>query len=292
MSAFGVSPFGTGPFGGPGTMTLINVLPVAANEAIAFFDVAPHLEEAFAFSVVNLRNWTLTAIDPSIESTTIPGLVFVPKGEVVPTRQPSFVVAKIDDDDETQVHLWPDAPLEQGVRYEAAVNPLVRGADCEILLGDSAKRFRALRPGPQRRGRFVQEDRFRDWANTLFPTDPKQPEGTWRLEPSTDIALHDEDASLRKRLFRRITARPGDFPHLGRDYGVGIKVKSLARTGNMQELANAIAAQCRREPDVLAVGVTTGIREESGISGIVQVEIFVQRREQRDQRFLFEFPTA
>ncbi len=292
MSSFGVTPFGIGPFGGPGTMTLINVLPVAANEVIAFFDVPPHLEEAFAFSVINLRNWTLAAVDPSIESTTIPGLVFVPKGEIVPTRAPTFVVATIDEDDETQVHLFTDATLEQFVRYDAAVNPLIRGADCELLVGAATKRFKALVPGPQKRGRFVQEDRFRDWDNTLFPVDPKQPEGTWKLEPSQDIALHAEDASLRKRLFRRITARPGDFPHLGRNYGVGIRIKALTRSGDLQGLANSIAEQCRREPDVLAAGVTTRIREDVGISGIVQVEIFCQRREQRDARFLFEFPAA
>ena len=295
MSQFGIAPFGTsaGPFGGPGVVTILSGLPVAANEAVAFFDKVPKTGGPLSFdSATNVRNWTLKAIDPSIPSTTIAGLVFVPDGTVVPTLDPSIVVVEIDDADPTQVHLFMDARLERGVEYEVEINPQVRAIDCETFAGPVTFRFKGLKPGPGRRARFRQQDRFRDWDNSFFPKDPKQPESTWRLEPSGDIALHEEDAALRKRILRRILTQPGEFPHLGRGYGAGIRVKGLARTGEMQTLANSIQIQVRDEPDVLAVGVTAVLRESFGRGAIVEVSIFVQRREQRDSSFLFEFPAA
>ena len=295
MSQFGVQPFGgeAGVFGGPGLLTILNVVPIAANEAIVFFDEYPKVGSPLAFdAVTNLRNWTLSAVDPTIPSTDIAGLVFIPRGEVVPTVFPQIVRTKVDVDDETQVHLFTDSKMESRVRYDVEINPLVRGDQCQTFAGPTTWRFRALQPGPRRQARFVQEDRYRDWDNSFFPSDAKQPEATWRLGPDGDIALHSEDEALRKRILRRILAAPGDYPHLGPGYGAGIRVKAMARTGAMQNMANTIADQVRREPDVQAAAVTAQLRSDVANEQIVQVEVFVQRREQRDARFLFEFPTA
>ena len=292
MSQFGLAPFGTGngPFGGPGVITIVGVLPVAANELIAVFDKRPTADDPGAFdSSTNLKNWTLTPIDPTIESTTVPGQTYVEKGKIVPTRTQLFADAFQDDDDGTQIHLTLDSRLEDGVVYELEALPAIIGEDCETLVGPTAFEFIGLRPGPSRRARFVQEDRFRDWDNDFFPADPKQPAGTWRLEDSGDIGLQNADKSLRKRILRRILTNPNGFKHLD-NYGTNTRIKSLIRTGQVQALANAVQQQVALEPDVAAAAATARIANISGAGAVVALEVFVQRKDSRDSRFLFEFP--
>lgn len=293
MSQFGLAPFGDdGPLGGPGTISVLGVLPAASNEFIVVFDVAPRADDPEGFdSATNVKNWTLVAVDPTIQSTTIPGLVFIPKGEIVPTRTPKIASAFEDEDDPTQIHLKTDSGLEHNVRYEITMEAPIRGVGCETPFGETTVEFRALEPGPQRVSRFIQEDRFRDWANEFFPADPKQAEATWLLEDSGDIALHNSDKSLRKRIMRRLLGNRASFAHLP-NYGAGRGIKALVRSGDVQGLANAAQEQVAQEPDVLQAAVTAQVRTTSTGDVVVALEIFVQREEAKDSRFLFEFPLA
>ena len=290
MSNFGLAPFSPSPFGGPGLITILGVLPAAANEVIVVFDKRPRADDPGAFdSATNPKNWTVTPIDPTIPSTDVPGLSYVPKGKIVPTRTQLVASASQDEDDPTQIHIFLDSRLENLVEYEVEALPSVIGEDCEVLVGPTVFQFFGLRPGPARRSRFVQEDRFRDWDNDFFPRD--RPGATWRLEDSGDIALQDADKSLRKRLLRRILSNPAAFAHLP-DYGTNTRIKSLIKTGQVQALANAAQQQAAQEPDVLQAATTARVVNESAGGAVVALEIFVQRRDARDSRFLFEFPLS
>jgi hypothetical protein len=294
VSQFGLNPFGTeaGAFGGPGLITILGTLPVASNELIMVFDRAPLADDPEGFdSATNVKNWVFAPVDPTIPSTAVPGLVFVPKGEVVPTRTQLIAAAFVDDDDPTQIHLTTDSEMEQAVRYEITAQPAIRGLDCEELVGELELELRALEPGPARVSRFVQEDRFRDWANEFFPADPKQGEATWKLEDSGDIAIHDAEKSLRKRIMRRLLGNRAAFAHLP-NYGASRGIKALVRSGDVQALANAAQEQVAQEPDVLQAAATATISNTPSGDVVVALEIFVQRSDARDSRFLFEFPLA
>lgn len=287
MSIFGVSPFGTaaGPFGGPGIITILGVLPVGINEAIVVFDKPPLADDSEGFnSATNTKNWDIEAIDPSIPSTSDPSIIYIPPKEVVPTYDPGVGACELDDEDATQIHVFTEGPMEPRVRYKIMVQPSVEGADCETLAGVDTFEFQAPSRGPRRASRFVQEDRYRDLDMQFFPVDEKQAQGTWRHEPSGDIAIQDGEASLKKRVIRRILTTRGAFAHLP-NYGIDPMVKSLARSGNIQALINDIAEQVRQEPDVSQVGVSA---ERSSTPGLLDLAIYIRRRELFDVRFTFQ----
>lgn len=288
MSQFGAIPFGGqhGPFGGPGLISVLGLVAAAINELIVVYDVPPLADDPEGWnSGTNVRNYVLTALDPSV--TTDDGLVYVPAGEYAPSRQPTLATAFQDEENTEQVHLTTHVRLDPGVMYEVAVNAAVRGEDCEVFNGPTTWQARAPWPGPPRVPRYVQQGRYRDWETTLFPTDPRQPEATWRYDDNGDIGLHDEDESLKKRILRRIMAMHGEYAHAP-TYGGNVRVKALANTGRMQELSNAIAEQVRLEPDVLQASAEVTKSQDLRNRGIVQVKVFVRRSELRDSRFLYE----
>lgn len=287
MSRFGLSPFGTdGPFGGPGLFSILGLIPAADNEVVAVFDAAPKADDPEGFdSATNRKNWDLQAVDPTIPSTSS-SRSYVPTGEVVPTRAPVVVQAELVPGVDTQVRLYTDAKLEPRVRYTLEIQPPVRGDACETFSGPTSWGFRGLLLGGQPR-RYPLEDRYRDWANEFFPEDQDQPEATWTMESSRDIALHDSERSLRKRVLRRLLSLRSAFVFLP-GYGLNPRIKALIRPGMLQQLVNAIPEQVGQEPDVLRAAATA----EEVAGGVVLVQIFVQRREGRDSRFVFGFPLA
>lgn len=288
MSQFGFEPFGVSPFGGPGVIAINGVIAIAANEILVEFSTIPDTADPFGrFSATNPRNWLLTPIDPTIESTNVAGLVFIPKGAVVPTFDPLLVRGEPDEDNDQQVHLFIDARMEARAIYELEILPAVRGDDCEGQAGPTAFRFSARRPGPALRARFVAEDRFRDWRNDPFPKDPDRLPSTWEITSARDFVLATNEESLRQRLLRRFLGAPGTFAHLP-DHGAGLRVKALANTGELQRLANDLEAQANEEPDVTGAGATV----EATAEGIVFATVAVRRTDQQDFRFVFEFPRA
>lgn len=291
MSNFGLAPFSPSPFGGPGVIAILGVLPVAANEVIVVFDKRPRADDPGAFdSATNPKNWTLDPIDPTIQSTDVPGQTYLEKGKVVPTRDQLVASAVLDDVDLTRIHVLLDSRMENRVEYELTAFNTIVGEDCEVIAGPTVFMFFGLQPGQPRRARFVQEDRFRDWDNEFFPRD-NRPGATWRLEDSGDIGLQDADRSLRKRLLRRLLSNPSAFAHIP-GYGTNTRIKGLIRTGQVQALANEAQRQAAQEPDVLQAAATARVLSDVGGGAVVALEIFVQRTDAKDSRFLFEFPLA
>lgn len=281
--SFGLHPFGTGAFAGPGQIEVLGAYAVARNEVLAFTNVAPRADDPEGWdSATNPRNWALATLDPTVTSG---GLSAVPEPTpgAVPTRFPSIVQVDLDDDEETTLHLFTDVPLELRVRYRLSVVMMV-GSTGQTFVGPTDFLFRGL--APQRAlARGVREplEPYRDLDTSRA--------GAFRFEPSGDIGVHAGNESLKKRVYRRILTDPGGFAHLPR-YGAGLRVKAAMRNGTLQELANNLAEQIRREPDVAAASVTLDVDRELGI---VEIRAFVQRVEdtrtpQKVHEFRFDQP--
>lgn len=259
------------------------------NEVIVVFDEEPLADDPAGFnSATNPKNWDIASVDPSIPSTADPSILYIPEGEVVPTYTPGIGECLQDEDDPKQIRVIMQGPLEGGVRYDVVAQPALRGDGCRAFAGEDTWRVRAPRRGPGRRSRYIQEDRYRDWAMEFFPDPKDQLGGTWRHDADGDIAIHDGDESLKKRIVRRIMTSRGDYAHLP-NYGVDLQIKRLARAGQVQALVNEVGEQVRQEPDVLQAGVTATVLNTPNKHSI-ELQIFVRRRERFDSRFTFEVP--
>lgn len=291
MTIFGLRPFGTSsPFGGPGSIAIIGATSIGTHEILVDFDQIPEtFDPAGQRSATNVDNWALTPVDPRIVSTADPTAFYNPNRAPVPTREPLLIEADWDRRQPTQVILAVDSALERGVEYDLEIQPLVEGYACESLVGVTTWRFGAVGQGPPRRARIIQLDRYRDWAIEYFPTSDDQPESTWTLTSSRDIALHVGVDSLRKRIFRRILSALNSFSHLV-GYGTDLRIKSLLRGSDVQRLANALPEQIRQEPDVRTCSCLVKQDFENSDGSILVVTVYVVRNDSRDVRYIFEFP--
>lgn len=276
MGIFGFTPLGAGPgpFGGPGLITVLGVLPESVNGLVVVFDRAPVARGAgLYYSATNIRNYAMTPVDPS--TPTIDG-VQVPVGMLVPGYSPQVAGATGDLVDAHQVHLQVEADLQPTVRYVLRVDPRVRGRHGEVFAGPTDWEFLALTPGalipPSRR----REERYRDLAYSTFP----RPDGgdtlVYEFDPNTDLAIQGGGDSLRKRIYRRLLTNRGGFAFLP-GYGAGLQPQALARGNQLQELADVVVEQVRQEPEVLDAGATVSVQPTDRGTFIV-VDLRVQTR--------------
>jgi len=289
MSIFGTSPLGTdlGPAGGMGLITVLGLLPLSNNKWIVVWDRPPKsLDPTAVTSGTNPENYTLEAIDPTITAPN--GDKFVPDGEYVPTRFPYTATAEVDKIDPTQIILASDSTLQQFVDYQVTISPSICGANDETFAGPNVFTFRAPRLSSQlTKATQISEQRYRDFDYVIAP---KQGElgQTYRIEASGDIGIQDAEVSLKKRVYRRIFTNPGGFAWLP-NYGVGMGIKKLVKSGQLQDLSNRIAAQIQQEPDVISAGVEV-FRDNTSQGSFVQVEAYIQRSDSRTSRFTFREP--
>lgn len=291
MSVFGESPLGTGegPFGGPGLITVLGVLPLSNNKWVVVFDKEPEVLDPQAFtSATNHDSYVLAAIDPTYTATD--GSTHVPKGEFVPRRFPRSAVAVQDDVDPKQVIVSSEAALEPLVRYSVDVSTQIRGVDGETFAGPTLFRFRA----PQLSGALdvvtISEERYRDFDYIIAPEDGEVGQ-TYRHDASGDIGLQDATRSLRKRIYRRVFTDPGGLAWEP-GYGVGVRVKALAKSGLVQELASLVAEQIKLEPDVVNAGVEVYQSRSSTGGAFIEIDARVQQANARSTRIVFRQPTS
>lgn len=248
MSQYGVSPFGVGltPFGGPGLIGIFGVLVASTNRVIAVFDRIPlQSDRAGLRSAINRNNWTLTAIDPTIDG-------YVPPGKVVPTRETGIFRCQADRANRRQIHVTADTTLEEGVQYELKAVGDLHGEACEMFVGPKAFTFLAPFHGGNLELKVSTIGLFRDLDDGF--DDRLENSGIWRYTDSRDIAMESELRSLRKRIIRIIFTDLGDWASAP-DFGAGVRLKSIVRQPEMQALANRVAAQIQRQPDVEAASV-------------------------------------
>lgn len=136
--------------------------------------------------------------------------------------------------------------------------------------------------------------RSRDFANPQnvrlgrgsFP-DPELVLGTFGIADDGDYAMDEGEASLKKRILRRVMTRKNAFVHLP-GYGVGVPehAKKLGRGAVISSLRADAEAQIGEEPDVAATRVV--IVQEPNEPGLVKFRIAVRPRFGRP--FAFESP--
>jgi len=260
MAGLGLSPLGDelGPWGGPGLITILGVIPLGRSEIAIVLDRVPKLADDGAWNdASSIANYLLLAIDPSEE--TEGGEIIVPKGKVVPTRECAIVEARLYDIDPRQIILTLDAPLERAVDYELTVL-YVRGREGETYAGPTSWTFKALSPAKQPVKKLALSyafDPYYDVANSFAALTPDGKPGLtgWQLQSDQNFVHHGGLENARKRIHRRMFSGRGRYLVYGNGYGVDWPSGTLARPGSLRRLESAIAEQIRREPDVLDCGV-------------------------------------
>lgn len=276
MSIFGLSPLGTGlgPFGGPGLITVLGVLPESVNGFVVVFDRAPQVRGAGLFySATNPRNYSMVPVDPSVPTIDGPQ---VPVGVLVPTYSPQVASGLGDLLAARQVHLVAEADLQATVRYVLKLDPRIRGAGGEVFAGPTEWEFLALTPGPSIPPARRREERYRDLAYSTFPRPDGGPTLVYGFDPNSDLAIQSGGDSLRKRIYRRLLTNSGGFAFLP-GYGAGLQPQALARGRMLQELADVVVGQVRREPEVQDAGATVTVRTEARGTFVI-VDLRVQTR--------------
>lgn len=285
MSRYGATPIPIPPLVADQFDLASPALPLGVNEALVISNRVLNTSDPGGFdSATNPDNWQITPVNPQIPKAD--GTFQVPPGEVVPlVANPIIASVTVDPDFDNQYHIFTVTPMENQVRYTFEISSTVRGTSCETV-GDDTVDYRAVTRGLPPQPRFIQEDRLRDFAMTYFPKDPLQPTSTWRFDTNSDIGIQNNLESLQKRIYRRITTKPGGFRHLGTGYGVNLRLKTLFRSGRAQEIANEVARQCRLEPDVLDAGVAVKMRLTGGLH-ILEISVRVLREDQTSGKFVF-----
>jgi hypothetical protein len=280
VSQYGIDPFGEdGPYGGPGLISILGLVPAARNRLIVVFDEPPLADDPKGLrSASNVANWRIEPVDPTIQGVNPPGYTYVPDGQVVPKRRIGLARARIDLTDRTQLHVWTDRDMEGGVRHRLSVVGELHGAACEAFAGPTVWETYAPFPAPVR----VIPDRldgvYRDLDDGALPGFVQQP-GIWRYKSTGDIALQDELVALKKRILRRCTHAPGAF--VWSTDGVDLRFGLPATASNLTALANAVADQARVDPLVSAAAVTAELVQTGG-EVFVLLTISVELVDRRD----------
>lgn len=277
MSGLGLYPLGEelGPFGGPGLITILGVIPIGRAAVSIVFDRRPKLDDDGAWNdASDINNYILFAIDPT--ELTEQGEAVIPKGKFKATRECAVVAAALDAIDPQQVILTLDAPLEKFVDYELTVL-YVRGDEGETFAGPTSWSFRALAPGKpevKKHALSLALDPYHDIANGFAALGPDGKPGLsgWQLASDQNFVHHGGVENARKRIHRRMFSGRGKYLIYGNGYGVDWPYGSLIRPGSLNRLANAIAQQIRREPDVIDCTVVARI----GSPGMIDIEARAQ----------------
>lgn len=272
---FGTMALGTGPLGTgylEDALAITGSRLIAANLAAVSYAGDPGLPNpGNAAGPLFPANWHLVPLDPGL---VVP---FIQHVEIVPDEATR---AQHSDDypqllvlDPPFFLVWFDQVLIPGGHYELQLvlpDPLAPGCDCIELVGLELRRD------------AVQTDardgeRLMDLANPAVPRDAlRLPPllGTYQLIDTGDFGLDkSQQASLRKRITRRVTTAAGGFFHLP-SYGAAPKMKGLLTTDAAERLQARIRAQVLQEPDV--VDVLVKVTQVPGFTGMLSVAITAQ----------------
>lgn len=261
---WGASPWGVGPWGdGPEPFVLVSVDPIRENVLRLTFNAPVY--------------WSQRG-DPDDGAhagfyavTAIAGTVGIDGVGVRPIQ-----VAHVDQvagSGGTQIDVTLDRAMSPyGTQYTIAVHGL------RSTYGHYLPAMQVAVDGLQRGlPRIVGDQRTTtsDFSNpqsksgVLDPlpvTDNALVLGSYPTDDNGDYALDEGVATLKKRIYRRLSTGKGRFRHLLK-YGVTIpeNVKRLARGGMVQALAADAEEQVRQEPEVSSASVTARM-DPSGVA--------------------------
>lgn len=276
----GLYPLGEelGPWGGPGLITILGVIPIGRSQISIVFDRVPKLDNDGAWNDgSDINNYLLFSIDPT--ELTAAGDPHVPPSKIVPLRECPFITgATLDTVDPQQIHLSLDAPLERAVDYEATIL-YARGAAGETFAGPTSWSFKALTPSRhdvKKLSLSAAVDPYHDIANSFYALKKDGSPGLtgWQLGSDQSFVHHGGLANAQKRIHRRMFSGRGRYLVYGQGYGVEWPSGNIVRPGALRRLEAAIAEQIRREPDVLDCIVSATITGP----GIVDIKADAQIR--------------
>jgi hypothetical protein len=219
-----------------------------------------------------------------------------------PARVVSVVAVSLPGPDELPpndvgrfVDLVLDRPMSPyPCRYDVAANDIFSADLLQNLASGTARLdavFKLLAPPVVEVPRPV-----RDIANPQFIRDAVGADasglGTFRVGTDGDYAFDEGDASLRKRIVRRLTAVAGRFAHLGPGYGVGIPSygKKLILAGTLGKIVTEAERQLALEPEVARVRVRA--QQDPANPGLVRFRVLVRTRAGDARIYDVPFPTA
>jgi len=262
---FGTMPFGTGPLGtglAASSLALTAVRLITATLAVVGYSGDPGLANpGNTQGPLYPNNWHVIAIDPGIQQRFVQFVAIVPDALTLEQYTDDYPQLR-------QVALpfflvFLDGLPTPGGHYRLQLvlptTPLYAGCDCTEFVGLT------LRPDT-RQTDTRDGDRIQDLANPAVARDAlRLPPlvATYQLTDTGDLGLDkSQEASLRKRILRRVTVAAGGFFHLP-NYGAGQKLKGLLTVDAVERLRSRIRAQVLQEPDVVAVKVDVRLATDS-----------------------------
>lgn len=271
LGAYGSGPFGSMHFGTamPEPSETKRIRAITANAILVpFAGSISTPNPRNKNSPLNPRNWALSVIEPYSDIVRLPQQVLhVFAGqriEGLPTATDTGFVLVFD------------GVLPQGTEHR--VSALAPGLEITADQGYE-REFESVSIRCDALERDARDDDggIRDIANPFVSRDALQfppALGTYQFTDGGDLANDSGEASLRKRIYRRVTAAVGDFFHAA-GYGAGVlgRVKRLVRVDELVRIQTRVQAQVSKEPDVLRCAVT--VRPSNGDNSVVIVTVSV-----------------
>lgn len=277
ISQLGILPFGdAGPFTAPGKISVLGVVASAENRIIVAWDVPPNARDRKGTrSAINVGNYTLTPIDPTIITAQGP---VVPAGELVPTHQIGLWRAEVDAVDATQIHIWTDRSFEPGRRYNLVIDgPIDGAANCDEFAGPIDWPLRAPFPPRRRAENPAVTAELVDLHDGLVPDD--EIPSIWHYTASGDIQTQESVNSLRKRIYRMLSSLEGSWKY-DPSFGVYMPIKVQAKAAAIQRAVNSIRSTLSSDPLVRDVFVQADV-SILGADAVIRFLITVIRRDER-----------
>lgn len=207
--------------------------------------------------------------DVSVEPPTVAGSGRNPNAY---TLDPADRLAQTGEEvTPRSVRIFFDGPLTPGIEYALTVSGVLSAAGTPV--NDFTGTFIAFGQDRQEAATAVRDPNVYDIANPQTPRDagPTGALATFHLDEAGDLVNDSGRVGLRKRIWRRLSSKPGGFFHLA-DYGLRAEDKTLITPTRLRELQLNIEDQIRREPEV--VGVRARVSEIQ--PGLIRVRIRVQ----------------
>jgi hypothetical protein len=286
VSQYGIDPYGgeLGPWGGPGLISVLGVLLAAENRFIVVFDRAPLAgDPKLRRDATNILNYSIAPIDPTL---TINGISTVPDKAAVPTRPIALARARVDPQDPKQVWVWTDRNMEPDIEHTITVIGPIHGLGCETFVGPFVSTIWGPTPPQVQIAPDRLDGALRDLDDGGTASSGELPE-VWRYSEDNDIALQGELESLKKRIIRRCTQMPNSF--IWSDNGVPTFLGDLMQVGTLNQLANAVAEQTRKDIMVSAAAVTVEPLVSGGDAYVI-VTLSVRLRDRRDVLLTYKLP--
>lgn len=249
MSGFGISAWGTGPWGlaAPVSFSLESVVANSERTLLVTFSAAALVGTPLTpGAALNLSSWAVTASEHYL-----------------------LAIREIEGSAATQFELYFLKPFP---RYPALIT-------CDASAVLAADGVTALATVTSLQCEGAAPSRTEAQRNKSLTTDirslPLSDDitGVLNITAGGDYETEEGEALLKKIILRRILTKRGAFKHLAAtNFGLGLSPKQTVRTSGLVQLRDDIEAQVRQEPEVSDVQVRVSY---SPATEVLQINISV-----------------